>query len=57
MTKDINITKTTACTACQKKMHHGYKAVAISNKKGKIKAYACSDNCANNIKGEKNGND
>jgi len=43
---DVTMEKTRKCSVCNKRMHHGYRAVAISNDKGKIKAYVCSDSCS-----------
>lgn len=49
ISKDVNINKTRNCSACGRKMHHGYKGIALINQRGKVKAYACSDTCSNAV--------
>lgn len=49
MTRDVTIEKSKVCSGCGRKLHHGYKAIEISNKKGKVKAYACNDQCSRTV--------
>lgn len=44
--KDMTMDRSRICSCCGRKMHHGYKGVAIYNDRNKIKAYACSDTCS-----------
>ena len=48
-TTDVSMDKSRRCSTCNKKMHHGQKAIEIRNDKGKIKAYACSDDCCKKV--------
>lgn len=47
--EEIIMEKTRPCSDCRNKIHHGARATVIRNHKHKIKAYACSDKCAQNI--------
>lgn len=47
--KDVAMEKSRRCSACEKKMHHGQKAIEIRNDRNKIKAYACSDDCCRKV--------
>lgn len=43
---DVTMVKTKTCAVCNRRMHHGYKGISISNYRGKVKAYVCSDTCS-----------